>query len=352
MSVRADITYSMHKWSDQSQNSALHNAEKTSRSTKDRLYAFLALGAIKGVGSKTLNSIKNNGRTFHEVLETDNTDEALGYLRHHGARLSGQSGSSWQEVRDKALTRARSLLDTFSRDDITVLFSDDDQFPRSLFCLSSPPPWLFVQGSVDVLSRPSMTVVGTREPSDGGMWLCQYVGYCLKAWGVPTVSGLADGIDQTIHEASLREGVPTIAFLGTGILNDYPRGSEFLRKQIIEAGGAVVSEYLPSESYSKSSFVQRNRLQAALGKVLVPVEWAPRSGTAHTVRFARDLRRPIAGLTLPSWDKTKVRFPDQEGHIFTLPDEGEAFKDFVAQCLEAEYYVPESQKPQMELFEE
>jgi hypothetical protein len=96
------------------------------------------------------------------------------------------------------------------------------------------------------------------------------------------------------HEHSLRAGVPTIAVLGTGILDEYPKGSAIMRERIIADGGTIVTEYLPHISYSAKNFVQRNRLQAALGQVLIPVEWSRRSGTAHTVRFASALERPIA----------------------------------------------------------
>src|SRR3546814_15118525 len=76
-------------------------------------------------------------------------------------------------------------------------------------------------------------------------------------------SGLAAGIDQLAHEHSLRAGVPTIAVLGTGMLEDYPKGAGRLRDHILGTGGTIVSEYLPMASYSAENFVQRNRLKAA-----------------------------------------------------------------------------------------
>src|SRR3546814_3051499 len=78
------------------------------------------------------------------------------------------------------------------------------------------------------------------------------------------------------------------------MLEDYPKGAGRLRDHILGTGGTIVSEYLPMASYSAENFVQRNRLQAALGRILIPAEWNRRSGTAHTVRFATSLGRPIA----------------------------------------------------------
>lgn len=298
-----------------------------------RLMGFLGLASIRGVGSRTLSSIAATGRAFNEVFETDDTENVLRYLRQHGARVAGEAGVDWRSVRDRALARAAAQLEQFTRDYVSVIFCDETAYPPQLFDLASPPPWLFVQGDPSVLHRAALTVVGTRTPSRDGIWLCDYVGHCLSHWGAATVSGLANGIDQAVHEASIAAGVPTIAFLGTGIQNDYPKGSEILRRRIIEAGGAVATEYLPTESYSRANFVQRNRLQAALGRVLIPVEWAAKSGTAHTVRFASELRRPIVGLRVPNWPAGRVALPGKVGQIFALPGEDLAFRDYVTNML-------------------
>ena len=121
----------------------------------------------------------------------------------------------------------------------------------------------------------------------------------LAGNNLATVSGLAHGIDQTVHVESLRYGLPTIGVLGTGILSNYPKGSEELRDSIVQAGGAIITEYLPNQSYSAENFVRRNRLQAALGDVLIPCEWAIKSGTAHTVKFAKKYNKKIINAYLP-----------------------------------------------------
>src|SRR3546814_20948578 len=122
------------------------------------------------------------------------------------------------------------------------------------------------------------------------------VGACLGEWGAPTVSGLAAGIDQLAHEHSLRAGVPTIAVLGTGMLEDYPKGAGRLRDHILGTGGMIVSEYLPMASYRAENFVQRNRYQAALGRILIPDEWTSRTPTAQPFPITTHLRSPIWAL--------------------------------------------------------
>ncbi len=299
--------------------------------------AFLALASIEGVGAESLASIAGSGQTFESVLSVEIQHEAIELLRRHGARIDSASWADWRSVRARAIARARHWADGFARDGTHVVFRHEDAFPKRLLDLSSPPYWLFVRGSLSALSVPSISVVGTRNPSEDGRWLTKYVGASLSIWNAATVSGLAVGVDQLAHEASIRAGVPTVAVLGSGILSDHAPGAGDLRGRIIEGGGAIATEYLPDEGHSAKNLVRRNRLQAALGRVLIPTEWNSRSGTAHTVRFATQLRRPIALLRLPDWDEGRVT-PTmgcglETGRMFTIPGEDEAFRSFVRDAL-------------------
>lgn len=298
--------------------------------------AFLALSAIRGVGEKTLLDILEAGRSFGEVLEAAASD-ALPLLRRASSRADF-SPSDWSSLRMSAREQAGRLGDLLRKMDVELIFQGDPRFPEALLELERPPRWLFVQGPPAVLSSPSVAIVGTRTPTEDGLFLARYVGACLDGWPAATVSGLASGIDQLAHESSLRAAVPTIAVLGTGILDNYPRGSGELRDRILAAGGVVISEYLPRASYSAANFVLRNRLQAALARVLIPVEWARRSGTAHTVRFASELDRPIACLRLPDWAPERVSLApglgEGSGRIFTLLREQSAFDAFVRAAVQ------------------
>lgn len=312
---------------------------------REEMLAFLTLCEIKGVGHRTLEVLAQGGLSFANALEAG-PDSQSALLRRHPRAADG-SAPDWRPIRADAADRAAKMADVLEAAGIALVFRNDPRFPLSLMDLARPPHWLFVQGPSDVLSKPSVAMVGTRKPTGDGLFLARYVGACLEDWQCPTVSGLANGIDQLAHESSIRAGLPTVAVLGTGILDDYPKGSEVLRAKILHTGGTIVSEYLPRESYCAANFVQRNRLQAALGRVLVPVEWARRSGTAHTVRFASDLGRPIACLRLPDWPSTRVVLePGQgleDGEIFTLPREHRQFDAFIRRTLIASAPASEGQ---------
>jgi predicted Rossmann fold nucleotide-binding protein DprA/Smf involved in DNA uptake len=97
-------------------------------------------------------------------------------------------------------------------------------------------------------------------------------------------------------ETALDLGAPCVAVLGTGVLVAFPASTSHLRRRIVEQDGVLISEFLPQDSYSAARFVQRNRLQAALARVVVAVEGAIKGGTSHTVRFAHRYGRHLIAL--------------------------------------------------------
>lgn len=301
----------------------------------EEAHALLALASLKGVGYWTLFKLKREGISARSVLEMNDGTEVTRTLMRYGAKI-GASGGDWADASTKAVERAHRLFDEIENKGIRIIFPDSPTYPKSLLGLDDPPAWLFVRGEASVLSEPSITSVGTRKPSPDGEWLSRFVGMNLADWNVPTVSGLATGMDQAVHDFSIRMGVPTVAVLGTGIQTEYPKGSGRLADMIVSEGGAIVTEYLPNDSYSGENFVRRNRLQAALGRVLIPIEWSPKSGTAHTVNYAATLGRPIAGLRVTDWPDGRVVLP-QKSHsnsrIFTIPRDQDRFFQFVQKAL-------------------
>jgi len=194
--------------------------QQATKCSKEKM-AFLALAGLKGVGYWTLYNIKKNGVSFDDLLNVKNGEEAISILRKYGARVENPS-SDWGDTAQRAVDRAARKAEEFREAKIEVIFADDGRFPSSLLELDDPPEWLFIRGCVEALSKPSITAVGTRKPTSDGDWLSRYVGFNLADWGAPTVSGLATGMDQAVHEFSLRMNVPTIAILGTGIQTEYP----------------------------------------------------------------------------------------------------------------------------------
>lgn len=260
---------------------------------KNEKIAFLAMTTLKGVGFWTLHKIAQSGFGFKEILKSPDSKYYEKIISHDEGK--NVLPDAQEEVWGKGLLLAREL----HKEDIKLIFKGEENFPEKLKRIPDAPEWIFVQGSVENLNAKSIAIVGTRKPSEDGMFLTKLVLSCLSRTNYITVSGLALGIDQLAHVDSLRFHLPTIAVLGTGIKENYPRGSEVLRAQILENGGSIVTEYLPHQSYSSENFVRRNRIQAALCDTLIPVEWKIKSGTAHTVGFSSKYEKKIVNVYLP-----------------------------------------------------
>lgn len=299
--------------------------------------AFLALSSLKGIGFWTLYKLAKTGVSFKEVLRSPEGKllDKLYAIEVGAAPLIEQQDALWQA----GLRLARSLY----ADDIKLIFKDEAAFPEKLRCIPDAPYWIFVQGDLSNLSSKSVAVVGTRQPSDDGVLLSKFVLAALEKLKCVTVSGLALGVDQLAHIGSLRYGLKTVAVLGTGILENYPRGSEMLRRKILDSGGSIVTEYLPQQSYSAENFIRRNRLQAALCDLLIPVEWSTKSGTAHTVRFAAKYGKGILNVYMPlTYDaKPELAFSENQlGAIsIEIPSEYSAFMNHAYDFLGADLFV-------------
>jgi DNA processing protein len=302
--------------------------------------SLLTFSLMKGLGYRTIRNLSLRAESLKQVLKVDSSDEFVDYLKQAGCKTANQLGDIRETSVQDLWKEATNLYRQLNSQGITVIHSGQADFPQRLRGIKEPPRWLFVQGNVSVLHQNAIAIVGTRTPSEDGQFLAQYIGGCLPYFKqTVTVSGLANGIDQIVHRSSIRFKVPTIAVLGTGILVNYPENSGELRQEICKAGGAVISEYLPLESYGREKFVFRNRLQAGLARALIPVEWKAESGTAHTVRFAREANRKIICLKLPDWSDSRaelIKAQNMGADIFTVPGQETALLDAIKQCLNLE----------------
>jgi len=298
---------------------------------QSELVSFLGLASQRGIGYWTLRNLRSHNNSYHAILSKNNY---IQILKQAGAKLSKDQLENFSC--DILLAQGQRQLRSLDEKGIRLIFSGQDNYPQSLQSLDDPPYWLFIKGDSKLLSQPSVGIVGTRTPSSDGIFLATFVGGCLSSLKCPTVSGLANGIDQIIHNSSLRYNVPSIAILGTGILRTFPQGSELLKDDIVNKGGALVSEYLPNDTYSAENFVRRNRIQAAISRVLIPIEWTSNGGTAHTVRFAHQTSTQILTLRLPDWPRSRpeLDMASRMGALlFTIPGQENEFRTTVETLL-------------------
>jgi DNA processing protein len=178
-----------------------------------------------------------------------------------------------------------------------ILTLGDPAWPLELLATADPPLLLLVQGHPRVLRHAlRVAIVGSRHPTPAGQDHAHRFARALGQAGACIVSGLARGIDAAAHLGALEAGAPTIAVVGTGPDRVYPHEHAALARRIVEAGGAIVSEYLLGTPPLPAHFPQRNRLIAGLAQGTLVVEAALRSGSLITARIAAEQGREVFAL--------------------------------------------------------
>lgn len=175
-----------------------------------------------------------------------------------------------------------------------VGLADRSRLPEPLREIPGGPHWLFVKGSLP--RGPAVAIVGSRRASRYGSAVARRLGAMLGGAGWVVVSGLALGIDGEAHRGALDAGGTTAAVLGSGIDVWYPVRHRSLGEAILEAGGAVVSEFPPGTPPAPWRFPCRNRIIAGWASVVVVVEAAERSGALITARLAAEWGRDVLAL--------------------------------------------------------
>jgi len=189
--------------------------------------------------------------------------------------------------------RCRSEDEAVVRSGVRILPWPDPAYPALLREIPDPPPALYLLGSEAVFDRPAVGVVGSRLSTVYGQNVARMLGEDLARAGCLVVSGLARGIDRAAHEGALTLSGSTAAVLGTGIDIVYPRENKDLFKNILDRGGAVITENPPGTPPLPRHFPIRNRILAGICWGVVVVEATERSGSLVTARFALETGREV-----------------------------------------------------------
>lgn len=148
-------------------------------------------------------------------------------------------------------------------------------------------------GNIELLQKPSIAIVGSRDASEYGKKFAAQFASSIAHSNITIVSGMAVGIDATAHENSIDEVGKTIAVMGSGFNNIFPKENENLFKEILEKGGLVISEYSPNTKPNLKNFPFRNRIIAGLSMAVLVVEAKFRSGSSITARYAFEQNKKV-----------------------------------------------------------
>ena len=223
----------------------------------------------------------------------------MGNLGRARARrhLAGDADVGASLLQHPPLTAA-ALARACRRFGIRVLGASDPAFPPQLKVIPDPPLAIFLQGDPAALCRPAVALVGARRASPMGRDVAAELAAGMAGAGITVVSGLARGIDTAALRAAA-DRAPSVAVLGSGLANPYPRSNRGLARAIVDGGGALVSEYPPEAGPRRHHFPERNRLISGLALGVVVVEAGERSGSLITARLALEQGREVLAVPGP-----------------------------------------------------
>ncbi|MDO0787992.1 DNA-protecting protein DprA [Xanthomonas campestris pv. campestris] len=243
---------------------------------------LLALSMLKGVGPATLRMALNTA---------DFVDAPIEAIARQVPRLAvAAQHISWSE----ALAEAERQVEFAEKNEARILSVLDADYPLLLKVIKDDPVMLFVKGCLPNKADQSVAVIGTREPTKHGVMVAERVTQFLAESGWSVVSGLALGLDAVAHRTALAAGGHTIAVLAHGLQTVAPLKHKALAQDILDNGGALVSEYRFGVDPRPEFFVKRDRIQAGLAQGVVMVQSDLRGGSLHASRAALDYGRWLA----------------------------------------------------------
>lgn len=274
--------------------------------------AFIALGSLPRIGSKSLRALLNVFETADAVLHAD--EAALRTIPGIGKQLAHQ-------IKSLKIESMEQQIQQWEAEHIRILTWDSPDYPKLLGTLPDAPPVLFMRGGWNSQDEQTIAIVGTREPTEAARQFAQLLAYKLAEVGWTVVSGLARGIDTCAHEGALSfvQNGKTVAVLGSGVKEIYPPENEYLAQRMMP-NGAILSEVLPEIGLSSAQLVARNRLITGLSRAVIVVE-AKENSALHAVRFAEEQKRLVWVAEFPAPGNQRLLAADRGKPLRINPTE-------------------------------
>ncbi|MBQ3834304.1 MAG: DNA-processing protein DprA [Elusimicrobia bacterium] len=212
------------------------------------------------------------------------------------AQVTDQTAETIKNFSD--LKCAEEEIKLAEKNNIKVVTYKDEEYPEPLKDICDYPSVLYIKGNYSKQDEFSVSIVGSRRPTNYGRIVTDKFCKHFVGCGLTTISGLASGIDTQTHISTLDNGGKTIAVLGNGLLDCYPKENKKLQETIYEKG-AVISEFPLRQRPDKINFPRRNRIVAALSKATLVVEAALKSGSLITAELAAEYGKDVFAVPGP-----------------------------------------------------
>lgn len=232
---------------------------------------------------------------LRELLDQYGGAERIVALKGRQLRKTGLSQAAQDALANPDEAAIAKDLAWVASSDNHIIHPQSDFWPELFRQLTDAPALLYVRGNREALHLPALAIVGSRNPTRGGVLNAWQFARHLGRTGFCIVSGLAQGIDTAAHKAALDANARTVAVLGHGIDRVYPAANHELAHRIADQG-ALVSEYPLGSHPRREHFPERNRLISGLCLGTLVVEAAKRSGSLITARLAAEQGREVFAI--------------------------------------------------------
>ncbi len=252
---------------------------------KEKIY-LNAFNLITGIGWSNLKKIKDYFGSFENAW--------LNFYKVNCSKI-GLSG----KMVEKIISSIKKInpekeFEKLNGENISFILKDSEEYPSLLKEIYDPPFGLYVKGNFSLNSK-TIAVVGTRRSTSYGNEIAKDLVADLAKTNLIIISGLARGIDTIAHQTAIQNTAKTIAVLGSGVdtKSIYPSSNRRLAAEIINSGGAIVSEFPLGTAPLQQNFPLRNRIISGLSKAVVVVEAPEKSGALITAMSAIDQGRDV-----------------------------------------------------------
>lgn len=246
-------------------------------------YYVMWLSRIKGMNDKKLDKLIEYFGTAEKIYKADR-------IKLFSIYDDNTALDIYRSARDGSMEKYIGELEKTGTEYISKF---NKNFPDGLKNIDDKPIGIYYKGTLPENNEVLISIIGSRRCTEYGKAVSLKIAGELAGCGMCIVSGLADGIDSYSSIGALKAKGKTIGVLGTSIDKCYPAANQSLYDEIIKKGGCIISEHAPYEKTHKYDFVYRNRIIAALSRILIVVEAEDKSGTFSTVDAALNYGKSV-----------------------------------------------------------
>lgn len=264
---------------------------------EEELLYILALQRTKGIGDINAKKLISHCGSAKNVLKEK---------RFNLEKINGIGASTIQYLFDaENLKAAEKELKYLQQNNIETFYFEDKNYPEKLKHCIDAPILLFKEGNFNLLNKPIISIVGTRNITTYGRDFCEKLVFDLKEYNPIIVSGFAYGVDICAHKSAMKNNLTTIGVLAHGFEEIYPKSHKKYVAEMHKNGG-FLTDFWHNDELIRENFLKRNRIVAGISEATIIIESADKGGSLVTADIANSYSRDVfavPGRTTDNYSK-------------------------------------------------